>query len=136
MNNKHWEAELSDAVKGMEPVQPPLNMRTAVMQQIRSMEATRPMTVRPLLSASIRKIILISIPALMAVALLLSPQTADTSGSIIENIFKMIPEIQQPDIPHEMSDTIKLALMAVLVFSFLQVVNIGRLISRADKRLH
>jgi hypothetical protein len=136
MNNKHWEAALSDAVKEMKPVEPSSDLRAGVMHRIRSMEAARPVNVRPLLSATIRKIILISIPALMAAALLLSPPSAESTGSIFDNRLDFIPEITLPALTCEMSDTFKLALIAVLMFAFLQVVNIGRLINKADKGLH
>jgi hypothetical protein len=136
MNNKHWEAALSDAVKEMKLVEPSSDLRAGVMQRIRSMEAARPVTVRPLLSATIRKIILVSIPALMATALLFYPPSADSTGSIFDNRLDFIPEITLPALTFEISDTFKLALIAVLMFAFLQVVNIGRLINKADKGLH
>lgn len=136
MNKKHWEEELSDVVKGMIPIEPHSDMRAGVMRQIHSLEATQPVTVRPLLSLNVRRMIILSIPLFMVIAFLLTLTASVDTGSIFGSRLDILQLIEIPDISFQLSETLKWALMAIFLFTLLQVFNIGRLINKADKGLH
>lgn len=137
MNKKHWEEELSDVVKGMSSIEPRFDMRAGVMQQIRSLEATQPVTVRPLIAIRVRRMIVLSIPLVMIIAYLLSRNASADTGSIFgSRLLDIFEQIEIPDITFKLSETLKWALSAIFLFTLLQVVNIGRLINKADKGLH
>jgi MFS superfamily sulfate permease-like transporter len=135
MNKKHWEEELSDAVKGMSPIEPRSDMRAGVMQQIRSLEATQPITVRPLLSLRIRSMIILSIPLFMVIAYLLTRNASADTGSIYGSRLDLFQQIEIPDMAFQLSETLKWALMAIFLFTSLQVVNIGRLMGKQGREL-
>jgi MFS superfamily sulfate permease-like transporter len=135
MNKKHWEEELSDVVKGMTPIEPRFDMRAGVMQQIRSLEATQPATVRPLLSLRVRRMIILSIPLFMVIAYMLSRNTSADTGSIFGSRLAILQQIEIPDMSFQLSETLQWALMAIFLFTLLQVVNIGRLMSKQGREL-
>jgi MFS superfamily sulfate permease-like transporter len=135
MNMKHWEEELSDVVKGMTPIEPRFDMRAGVMRQIRSLEATQPVTVRPLLSRRVRRMIILSIPLFMIIAYMLSRNTSADTGSIFGSRLAILQQIEIPDMSFQLSETLKWALMAIFLFTLLQVVNIGRLMSKQGREL-
>ncbi len=136
MNKKHWEEELSDVVKGMTPVEPRFDMRAGVMQQIRSLEATQPATVRPLLSLRVRRMIILSIPLFMVIAYLLSRYASAGTGSIFGSRLDILQQIEIPDMAFQLPETLQWALMAIFLFTLLQVVNIGRLMGKQGRELH
>jgi MFS superfamily sulfate permease-like transporter len=136
MNKKHWEEELSDAVKGMSPIEPRSDMRAGIMQQIHSLEATQPITVRPLLSLRVRRMIILSIPLFMMIAFLLTRNASADTGSIFGSRLDIFQHIEIPDMAFQLPETLKWALMAIFLFTLLQVVNISRLISKQGRGLH
>ena len=111
-------------------------MRAGVMQQIHSLEATQPVTVRPLLSLNVRRMIILSIPLFMVIAFLLTLTASVDTGSIFGSRLDILQLIEIPDISFQLSETLKWALMAIFLFTLLQVFNIGRLINKADKGFH
>jgi MFS superfamily sulfate permease-like transporter len=137
MNKKHWEEELSTVVKGMTPIEPRFDMRAGVMQQIRSLEPTQSVTVRPLLSLRVRRVIILSIPLFMVIAYLLTRNAAAGTGSIFgSRLLDIFEQIEIPDITFKLSETLKWALMAIFLFTLLQVVNISRLMGKQGRELH
>lgn len=135
MNKKHWEEELSDVVKGMTPIEPRFDLRAGVMQQILGNQAPERVMIRPLLSAGVRKIIFIIIALMLVLSFMLTRNVTDSSGSVFGTAIGFLQEweITLPTINIELSNTSRWALMAISLFTLLQVLNIGRLLHKMNK---
>ena len=133
MKNNHWEDELRDALKGMKPIIPPVDMRDKVMQEIRRSAPQQAQTLRPLLSATARRAIFIVIPLLLIAAFLLSKDAPIPTESIFGIRRISLPSFELPDFSLHLSDTLRQALTAVFLFAFVQVILIGRLLRKADR---
>lgn len=135
MKNKHWEDELQEALKSMKPERPPLDLRNRVMQQVHIETSRQPAAVRPLLSATVRKSIIIALPLVMIVAFLLTKGETNP-GTIFALKPIKLPNFGIPDFTNRLSETLKQALLAISMFAFVQVIIIGRLMRKTDQRLH
>jgi len=133
MTNKHWEDDLRDALKGMKPTIPPVDMRDRVMQEIRRSAPQQARVLRPLLSASARRAISIVVPLLLIAAFLLSKDAPIPAESIFGIRPISLPSFDFPDLSVHLSDTLRQALTAVFLFAFVQVILIGRLLRKADR---
>lgn len=136
MKNKHWEDELQEALKGMKPERPPLDLRNRVMQQVHFEVSRQPADVRPLLSAPVRKAIIIALPMLMIITFILTKGETNPGDTIFGIKPINLPDIAIPDITNRLSDTLKQALLAISLFAFLQVIVIGRLMRKSDQPRH
>ena len=133
MKNNHWEDELRDALKGMKPIIPTVDMRDKVMQEIRRSAPQQAQILRPLLSATARRAIVIVIPLLLIAAFLLSKDAPIPTESIFGIKPIGLPSFDFPDLSLHLSDTLRQALTAVFLFAFVQVILIGRLLRKADR---
>ena len=133
MKDKHWEDELRDALKGMKPTIPPVDLRDMVMQEIRRSAPQQTQALRPLLSATVRKAIFILVPLLLIAALLLTKDASMPAESIFGIRRINLPSFELPDLSLYLSDTLRQALSAVFLFAFVQVIIIGRLLRKADR---
>lgn len=136
MKNKHWEDELQEALKGMNPERPPLDLRSRVMQQVHIETSRQPAAVRPLLSATVRKAIIIALPLLMIIAFLLTKGETNPGDTLFGIKPINLPDITIPDFTYHLSETLKQALLAISLFAFVQVIIIGRLMRKADQQLN
>jgi MFS superfamily sulfate permease-like transporter len=135
MKNKYWEDELQEALKSMKPERPPLDLRNRVMQQVHIEASRQQAAVRHLLSATVRKSIIIALPLLMIVAFLLTK--GETNPGTIFGLKPIkLPNFGIPDFTNRLSETLKQALLAISMFAFVQVIIIGRLMRKTDQRLH
>ena len=133
MTNKHWEDELRDALKGMKPTIPSLDMRDRVMAEIRRSAPQQGQVLRPLLSATARRTIFIVVPLSLIAAFLLSKDAPLPTESIFGIRRISLPSFELPDLSLHLSDTLRQALTAVFLFAFVQVILIGRLLRKADR---
>lgn len=133
MTNKHWEDELRDALKGMKPTIPPIDLRDRVMAEIRRSTPQQAQVLRPLLSATARRTIFILVPLSLIAAFLLSKDAALPTESIFGIRRISLPSFELPDLSLYLSDTLRQALTAVFLFAFVQVILIGRLLRKADR---
>ena len=133
MKNNHWEDELRDALRGMKPTIPPVDMRDRVMQEIRRSAPQQAQAPRPLLSAAARRAIFIVVPLSLIAAFLLSKDAPLPAESIFGIRRISLPSLELPDFSLHLSDTLRQALTAVFLFAFVQVILIGRLLRKADR---
>lgn len=136
MKNKLWEQELQEVLKEMKTERPPVDLRNRIMQQIHIETARHSTAVRPLLSGTVRKAIIMSVPILMVAAFLLTKGETNTGDSLFGLNPINLPDLAIPDFTNHLSETLKQALLAISVFAFVQVIIIGRLMRKTDQRLH
>lgn len=133
MKNNHWEDEIRDALKGMKPIIPPVDMRDRVMEEIRRSAPQQARVLRPLLSATARRAIFMVVPLLLIAAFLLSKDAPIPAESIFGIRPISLPSFELPDLSLQLSDTLRQALTAGFLFAFVQVILIGRLLRKADR---
>ena len=133
---KHWEDELQETLRGMSAPIPPVDLRTRVMREVHRSVPQSQAAVRPLLSASVRKAIYITLPLLMIIALMFTKGEPSTGGTLFGLKPIMLPDLSIPDFTNRLSATLKQAFLAISVFAFVQVILIGRLMRKTDQHLH